>query len=205
MSIEVDPPHDINYEELHKLYEEESKILPFEQISREGKEIKSFRYKIFPKLWLKLVGEDTDFKIRWSKLSDPDDQKPKYTLMYPQQPYTYDNIDYIMWLIWWNSTYHYHDDKEKEVHLIELITNFPRMKLHRRLKPIWVSSVWSTVFSNKKSTVDNFKNLSYLFHHCKDMLNNSEDKLRELNKYLNTFIILLKTFFLLFLPKEECQ
>lgn len=158
--------------------------MPIEPIAKDENKVKSFRYKVFPKL-LKSVTNLNESEIRWWSINNLDDRdNSNHSLMNYSHPYTYDNIDYIIWLIWWNSTYYYHDDKEKEVHLIELITNFPRMKLNRKLKPICVSSVWTTVFSNKKSTIENFKNLSYLFHHCKDILTNAEDKLKELNKYL---------------------
>jgi hypothetical protein len=156
-------------EDLEKKYEEEAKYIPIQEVKdSEGR----FKYQIFPKLLRgTMENEEIISEINWPTQSVAV-AKPSglRSLNNPPKPYTHENINSIIWVTCWISTYYYHRENEKRVHLLELITNLPRIKILDKQKALIVSYITEAVGTFGTSTESIFQNLLYLHHHIRDFL-----------------------------------
>ena len=143
-----------------------------------------FKYIIFPKL-LEGFAENEEIisKIDWPEENFPSTPVGLRSLAFPNKSYSYENINSIIWVTCWISTYYYHKDNEKRVHLIELLTNLPRMTISDKQRLLIITYITEAVGNFGQTEKSIFQNLSYLYHHVKNMLTTSAC-LSQTNKFI---------------------
>ena len=125
-----------------------------------------YRYTYFPKLLNELVNTPEIIKnINWPPIAFASNSggylhdvfKPKGTF------YTKENINEAIWLASWISTYWYHENAEKRIHIVQLLNELPKMSFTSRQKELLLSQIVDNIeaFGTPLAAAEN---LSYLLH-----------------------------------------
>lgn len=158
----------IKFEDLRNAYLEESNFIPIEQLNKRSS---VFKYKLFPHLLLKYCeGEEFLDTVRWPTIRSIESSGTKYSIRNSPQNYSYENINYITWIMCWISLYHYQKGNERCVHLNELFNSLPRAKIHRAQRPIVMNAISNTIISIGGSNKEKFELMGYFCHYCRDYL-----------------------------------
>lgn len=77
--------------------------------------------------------------------------------------YTKENINDAIWLATWISSYWYHENSEKRIHIVQLLLELPKMKFSSRQKELLLSQIVDNLeaFGTPQVAAEN---LSYLLH-----------------------------------------
>ena len=114
----------------------ESDYLPIKQIITTHKTSEhAYRYIYFPKLLNKITNHpDLIYSISWP--SETSNKSIRFNLIRnifkQDQWYTYENIWDVIWIVIWMGSYWYHENTEKHLHLIHLLSEIPNMKFSKR-------------------------------------------------------------------------
>jgi len=132
-----------------------------------------------------LLDEEVFNEINWPKSKvkgKPDGLRP---LNNPPVQYNHENINSIIWVTCWIATYYYHNEDEKRVHIIELITNLPKIKIGEKLKSLIMKYIIETVSIGPVEVA--YPYFNYLQHHSRNFISQSSYL-----KLLSKFIIFSK-------------
>jgi len=133
---------------------------------RSSSEITWYRYTYFPKLLNELVDTPEVIKdINWPPIAFASSSggylhdvfKPKGTY------YTKENINEAIWLASWISTYWYHENTEKRIHIVQLLNELPKMIFTSRQKELILSQIVDNIEAYG-TPIAAAENLSYLLH-----------------------------------------
>lgn len=183
--ITVDAPRPCDFEDLQEAYLTETKQYPIQEkrkTSAEGKRF--FQYTIFPKLLKRFTESDEVLRnISWPEQTFSTKPIGLRSLAHPHKAYNHENINSIIWVTCWIATYYYHKDNEKKVHIVELITNLPRMKIGEKQRTLIATYVIEAVIHFGDTEELKFQNFSYLQHHIKSLLPASSN-IKICNKFM---------------------
>ena len=158
----------VSYDQLQEMYYKESNFLPAKQSIlsfKDNNKAKFYRYTYVPKLLTSLTETNQAIsKINWppiymrtTKIGFLRD------IFNPEQYYTHENIKDAIWLACWMGTYWYHENKEKRIHILQLIMQLPSMKFTSRQREIILSQVIDNLEVFGKTHIA-AENLSYFIH-----------------------------------------
>lgn len=158
----------VSFDQLQEMYFNESNYLPAKQSIlsfKENTKANCYRYTYIPKLLASL----TITNMAISKISWP----PVYLrtikigflrdIFNPEQYYTHENINDAIWLACWIGTYWYHENKEKRIHILQLIMQLPSMKFTSKQREVILSQIIDNLEVFGKAHIS-AENLSYFIH-----------------------------------------
>jgi hypothetical protein len=158
----------ITHDQLENMYFMESNYLPAKHSNLSSKEnirYKYYRYTYIPKLLTSLTTtKNAIAKINWPPVIVRSSRIGFLRDIFnPEQYYTHENIKDAIWLACWIGTYWYHENSEKRIHIVQLLTQLPSMKFTVKQRELILSQIMDNLEVFGKSYIS-AENLSYFIH-----------------------------------------